>query len=58
MTNWKKPAPKIIEVEREVWENPTPKIVVGNKEIEIKIIEEEDTVKDEIDKPTNDRNTE
>jgi len=48
MTNWKKPAPKIVEVEREVWENPTPKIVVGNTEIEIKIIEENEQEEIEI----------
>jgi len=28
MVSWKKPAPKIIEVEREVWETPTEKIPV------------------------------
>ncbi len=41
MLNWKKPAPKVVEIERQEWENPTPKIVIGNKEIEIKIIDEE-----------------
>ena len=44
MTSWKKPAPKIVEVEREIWEKQTPQnnLVQKSKEIDVEPSDEKE----------------